>query len=59
MGETDLELVGRMIRGDEAAFERFFDATYPALYRFALPRLDFDRDAAAEVAQATDRKSVV
>jgi RNA polymerase sigma-70 factor (ECF subfamily) len=58
VGETDLELVRRMIRGDEAAFERFFDATYPALYRFALPRLDFDRDAAAEVAQATICKAI-
>jgi len=58
VGETDLELVRRMIRGDEAAFERFFDATYPALYRFALPRLDFDRDAAAEVAHATICKAI-
>jgi RNA polymerase sigma-70 factor, ECF subfamily len=58
VGETDLELVRRMIRGDQAAFERFFDATYPALYRFALPRLDFDRDAAAEVAQATICKAI-
>jgi RNA polymerase sigma-70 factor, ECF subfamily len=58
VAETDLELVGRMIRGDEAAFERFFDATYPALYRFALARLDFDRDAAAEVAQATICKAI-
>jgi RNA polymerase sigma-70 factor (ECF subfamily) len=58
VGETDLELVRRMIRGDQAAFERFFDATYPALYRFALPRLDFDRDAAADVAQATICKAI-
>jgi RNA polymerase sigma-70 factor (ECF subfamily) len=58
VGETDLELVRRLIRGDEAAFERFFDATYPALYRFALPRLNFDRDAAAEVAQATVCKAI-
>jgi RNA polymerase sigma-70 factor, ECF subfamily len=58
VGETDLDLVRRMIRGDQAAFERFFDATYPALYRFALPRLDFDRDAAADVAQATICKAI-
>ena len=50
--ETDLDLVRRMLHGDEAAFERFFEATYPALHRFALARLDFNRDAAAEVAQA-------
>ena len=58
MGETDLDLVRQMIRGDDAAFERFFDATYPALYRFALPRLDFDRDAAADVAQVTICKAI-
>jgi RNA polymerase sigma factor (sigma-70 family) len=50
--ETDVELVRRMRAGDEAAFERFFDAAYPALYRFALARLHSDRDAAGEVAQA-------
>jgi RNA polymerase sigma-70 factor (ECF subfamily) len=58
MGDTDLELVRRMLQGDEAAFEQFFDATYPALYRFALPRLDGDRDAAAEVGQATICKAI-
>jgi RNA polymerase sigma-70 factor (ECF subfamily) len=50
--ETDSELVRRLLRGDEAAFEQFFDAAYPALYRFALARLDFDHDAAGEAAQA-------
>ena len=50
--ETDAELVRRLLRGEEAAFERFFDSAYPALYRFALARLDFDHDAAGEVAQA-------
>ena len=49
---NDLELVRRMRDGDEAAFERFFDAAYPTLYRFALARLGGDRDAAGEVAQA-------
>jgi RNA polymerase sigma-70 factor (ECF subfamily) len=51
--DSDLELVRRMLAADEAAFERFFEAAYPALYRFALVRLRFDRDAAGEVAQAT------
>ena len=50
--DTDLELVRRMRSGDEDAFERFFAAAYPALYRFALARLRQDRDAAGEVAQA-------
>jgi len=41
-----------MLAGDGGAFERFFDATYPALYRFALARLGGNRDGAADVAQA-------
>lgn len=58
MPESDFELVRRLLRGDEAAFEQFFDAAYPALYRFALPRLDFDHDAAAEIAQAAICKAI-
>jgi RNA polymerase sigma-70 factor (ECF subfamily) len=58
VGDTDLDLVRRMLQGDEAAFERFFDAIYPALYRFASARLDGDRDAAAEVAQAAICKAI-
>ena len=41
--ESDLELVRAMLGGDEAAFERFFHVAYPAMYRFALARLDFDQ----------------
>lgn len=58
MAETDLELVRRLLSGDEAAFARFFDATYPVLYRFALVRLRFDRDAAGDVAQAAICKAL-
>lgn len=50
--ESDVELVRRMLRGDDDAFERFFNVAYPAMYRFALARLDFDRDTAGEIAQA-------
>jgi RNA polymerase sigma-70 factor (ECF subfamily) len=56
--ECDVELVGLLLRGDEAAFERFFDAVYPALYRFALARLAYDHDAAGEVAQAALCKAI-
>ena len=55
---TDLELVQRMLDGDEAAFAQFFDVSYPALYRFALARLGFDRDAAADVAQSAICKAI-
>jgi RNA polymerase sigma-70 factor (ECF subfamily) len=55
---TDFDLVQRVLAGDEAAFERFFDASYPLLYRFALVRLGFDRDAAGDVAQAAVCKAI-
>jgi RNA polymerase sigma-70 factor (ECF subfamily) len=49
---VDRELVRRMLSGDERAFQEFFDATFPGLYRFALVRLGYDADAAEEVVQA-------
>ena len=52
MNETT-ELVQRMLAGDERAFTRFFDGYFPRVYRFALPRLNNDADATAEVVQAT------
>lgn len=46
------QLVQRMLAGDERAFDAFFDAHFARLYRFALPRLGGDVEAAREVAQA-------
>ena len=51
--EYDRTLVRRLVRGDERAFEEFFETYFPRLYRFALVRLNGDEDAAEEVAQAT------
>lgn len=48
----DRDLVRRMRGGDERAFEEFFDAYYPRLYRFAAARVRL-RDAAEDIAQAT------
>ena len=42
-----------MLRGDEEAFTEFFDGNFPALFRFALPRLGGDADAAEDVVQST------
>jgi len=44
--------VDRLLDGDEAAFEEFFDNYFPALFRFAVSRLGGDEDAAEDVAQA-------
>jgi RNA polymerase sigma-70 factor (ECF subfamily) len=48
----DRDLVRRMRGGDERAFEEFFDAYYPRLYRFAAARVRL-QDAAEDIAQAT------
>jgi RNA polymerase sigma-70 factor (ECF subfamily) len=49
----DRELVAAMLAGDERAFSAFFEAYFPRVYRFALPRLDHDADATKDVVQAT------
>lgn len=43
----DRALVRRLLAGDEAAFERFFDDYFGGLYRFALTRLDHDEEPTA------------
>jgi RNA polymerase sigma-70 factor, ECF subfamily len=48
----DKRLVSRLLASEEAAFDEFFEAMYPALFRFALARLDGQREAAEDVAQA-------
>lgn len=50
--QDEQRLVRRMLEGDERAFNEFFDEYFARLYRFALPRLNGDADAAEEVAQA-------
>jgi RNA polymerase sigma-70 factor (ECF subfamily) len=50
---TDSALIAAMLAGDEAAFRAFFDAYFPRVYRFALPRLGNDAEACKEVVQST------
>jgi|SRR5688572_464373 RNA polymerase sigma-70 factor (ECF subfamily) len=54
----DAELIRRMLAGDERAFEAFFNGYFPRLYRFALPRLNGDVDAARDIVQATLGKAI-
>jgi RNA polymerase sigma-70 factor, ECF subfamily len=54
----EAELVRRMLAGEERAFDAFFDSHFPRLYRFALPRLNGDVEAAREVVQATLSKAM-
>jgi len=54
----DLDLVQRMLSGEEGAFTSFFNDYFPRVYRFALPRLSGDPDTGKEVAQATLVKAI-
>lgn len=47
-----------MLGGEERAFTEFFDGHFSRLYRFALPRLGRDADAAEEVVQAVLCKAI-
>lgn len=49
----DADLVRRMLAGEERAFNTFFETFFPRVYRFALPRLGGQPEAAREVVQAT------
>jgi RNA polymerase sigma-70 factor (ECF subfamily) len=53
MINPDQDLVARLLRGEERAFDSFFNEYYPKLYRFVKRRLPRDRAAAEDVAQAT------
>jgi len=48
----DLQLVERMLGGDENAFAAFGDRYFAAVYRFALARLDGDRELTREIVQS-------
>ena len=49
----DRRLVNRMQKGEEAAFEQFFEAFFHPVYRFALARMGQETELAKEIAQAT------
>ena len=48
----DRQLVERMLGGDESAFAAFGDRYFAAIYRFALARLDGDRELTREIVQS-------
>jgi RNA polymerase sigma-70 factor (ECF subfamily) len=54
----DKALIRGMLAGDERAFEAFFDAYFARVYRFALPRVNGDVEAARDVVQATLAKAM-
>lgn len=55
---VDKALAQRILGGDARAFRETFDRFFPRLYRFALVRLDHDREATTEVVQQTFCKAI-
>lgn len=55
---ADLELVGRMLAGEERAFETFGERYFKALYRFTSARLQGDRDLTREIVQIAMMKAL-
>jgi RNA polymerase sigma-70 factor, ECF subfamily len=53
MNENDRNLVARLLRGERAAFDEFFNEYYPKLFRFVKRRVPSDPAACEDVAQAT------
>lgn len=54
----DLKLAGRMLAGDEDAFEAFGERYFKALYRFTSARLAGDRELTGEVVQTAITKAL-
>jgi len=50
---VDRKLAKKILSGDTASFRELFDNFFPRLFRFAMARLDGDREAAADVVQQT------
>lgn len=55
---ADLQLVERMLAGDERAFETFGERYFQALYRFTSARLQGDRDLTREIVQTAIAKAL-
>jgi RNA polymerase sigma-70 factor (ECF subfamily) len=56
--EQDCQLVQKLLEGDQAAFQQFFEGYFPRLYRFILRRTADDADSARDVVQAALIKGV-
>ncbi len=56
--EDDRSLAARLLRGDETAFDHFFDTYSARLYRFAAARVRNDGAAAEEIVQLTLSKAL-
>lgn len=54
----DMALVRKMLSGQQAAFDEFFNAYFDRLFRFAMARLDNDEEAAEDAVQQALTRAV-
>jgi len=54
----DKALVKRLLRGDQRAFDQFFNDNFARLYRFAHARMSDDREATREIVQTALSKAL-
>ncbi len=52
MHKADIALVKKLLKGDEATFEQFYDQYFPKIYRFSRSRIG-DEEVIKEVVQQT------
>lgn len=55
---VDRAVAKKILAGDEQAFRDLFDSYYPRLFRFAVARLNGDRETSADVVQQTFCKAI-
>jgi RNA polymerase sigma-70 factor (ECF subfamily) len=55
---VDRAVARKILAGDEKAFRELFDSYYPRLFRFAVARLNGDRETSADVVQQTFCKAI-
>jgi RNA polymerase sigma-70 factor (ECF subfamily) len=54
----DKKLVKRLLKGDQRAFDQFFNDNFSRLYRFVLARMSDDPEATREIVQAALGKAL-
>lgn len=54
----DLQIVRKLLEGDERLFRAFFDEYFPRLYRFVVPRVGGNADEARDIVQQSFCKAI-
>lgn len=55
---ADKKLVKKLLQGDEASFEQFYEEYFDKLYRFVMARVDYQHHIAEDVVQSSLFKAI-